>query len=251
MSRIHLFVIKAKDHRNRNMKLTTILVAASGLTAQAFGVNSKQTIVKRVSTAGVPSLRKDAPSTVSPLFRDAALTRGGAVPGWNAYNEQLEKNPLPAKAFTSLVGFLLGDLLAQLFIVKAPTLDIRRLVTLSVFGFIYHGPSGHYFYNFLDSKIQGTDSKSVAKKVAIDQLLWCPIFMTVYFTYLGLVNGNSFATIGNKIKNDLFSAMQGSWKVWPLVHAVNFKFISTKHRLVFINGVQIAFNMFLSLLGSK
>ena len=82
-------------------------------------------------------------------------------------------------------------------------------------------------------------------------LSYSPIFMTVFFTYLGLVNGDSFATIGSKIKNDLLSACQGSWKVWPLVHAVNFKFISTKHRLVFINGVQVAFNMFLSLIGTK
>ena len=140
--------------------------------------------------------------------------------------------------------------LYQLFIVKSG-LDIKRLVTLSVFGFIYHGPSGHYFYNWLDSKIQGTDGGSVATKVAIDQVFWCPIFMCVFFTYLGLVNGDSFSAIGNKIKTDLFTAVQGSWKVWPFVHAVNFKFISTKHRLVFINGVQIAFNMFLSLLGSK
>lgn len=75
--------------------------------------------------------------------------------------------------------------------------------------------------------------------------------MTVFFTYLGIVNGDSFATIGNKIKNDLFAAVQGSWRVWPVVHAVNFKFISNKHRLVFINSVQIAFNMFLSIIGSK
>ena len=128
---------------------------------------------------------------------------------------------------------------------------MKRFITLSVFGFIYHGPSGHYFYNWLDSKITGTDAKAVFTKVAIDQILWCPIFMTVFFTYLGLVNGDSLATIGNKIKSDLLTACQGSWKVWPLVHAVNFKFISTKHRLVFINGVQIAFNMFLSIIGSK
>jgi len=75
--------------------------------------------------------------------------------------------------------------------------------------------------------------------------------MCVFFTYLGLVAGDSFATIGAKIQADLFTAMKTSWKVWPFVHAVNFKFISTKHRLIFINGVQIAFNMFLSLLGSK
>ena len=128
---------------------------------------------------------------------------------------------------------------------------MKRFITLSVFGFIYHGPSGHYFYNWLDSKISGTEAKDVALKVGIDQLLWCPVFMSVFFTYLGLVNGDSISTIVDKIKNDLFTAVQGSWKVWPIVHAVNFKFISTKHRLVFINTVQVAFNMFLSLIGSK
>ena len=112
-------------------------------------------------------------------------------------------------------------------------------------------PSGHYFYNWLDDKIKGTRAQDVALKVGIDQVLWCPIFMTVFFTYLGLVNGDSFAVIGEKIKKDLLIACQGSWKVWPFVHAINFKFISNKHRLVFINTVQVAFNMFLSLLGSK
>jgi len=75
--------------------------------------------------------------------------------------------------------------------------------------------------------------------------------MSVFFTYLGLVNGDSFSAIGNKIKADLFTACQGSWKVWPIVHTVNFRFIQSKHRLVFINAVQIAFNMFLSIIGSK
>merc|ERR1712150_351920 len=97
---------------------------------------------------------------------------------------------------------------------------------------------------------EGKKFKDVFLKVAIDQIFWCPIFVCVFFTYLGLVNGNSFSTIGTKIQNDLLSACQGSWKVWPLVHAVNFRFIQNKHRLVFINGVQILFNMFLSLIGT-
>ena len=236
------------------MKLISILVAASCFTAQAFQPSQRPVLKKTSATTANPALvsglRNKAPASVSPLFRDAALTRGGAVPGWAAYNNALDNTPITAKACTSAVGFFLGDLLAQLFIVKSG-IDVRRLVTLSVFGFIYHGPSGHYFYNWLDSKISGTDGVSVATKVAIDQIFWCPIFMTVFFTYLGLCAGDSFGTIGAKIKADLFTAMQGSWKVWPFVHAINFKFISTKHRLVFINGVQIAFNMFLSLLGSK
>jgi hypothetical protein len=102
------------------MKLISILVAASCLTAQAFGVSQRPTIKKISSSnpalvvpSGLRNNNKVPDATVSPLFRDASLTRGGAVPGWAAYNEALDKNPITAKALTSAVGFFLGDLLAQ------------------------------------------------------------------------------------------------------------------------------------------
>lgn len=231
------------------MKLTTILVAISCIAASAFGVTPNPALAKKANVAVKPAFRKDT-AVSSPLFRDPAAVRGGAVPGWAAYNDSLDKYPLATKAFTSLVGWALGDFLAQVFI-SGGAFDMKRFITLSLFGFLYHGPSGHYFYNWLDKTIPGTEAKVVALKVLIDQTMWCPIFMTVFFTYLGLVNGDSMNVIVKKVKTDLLSACQGSWKVWPLVHAVNFKFISTKHRLVFINGVQVAFNMFLSLIGTK
>mmetsp|Transcript_18724 Transcript_18724/g.43485 ORF Transcript_18724/g.43485 Transcript_18724/m.43485 type:complete len:159 (+) Transcript_18724:65-541(+) len=92
------------------MKLFSVLVASSFLTISAFGVSPAQKA--GIQKAPVSGLRKDAAAT-SPLFRDPSLTRGGAVPGWAAYNEALDKNPLPTKAFTSLVGWALGDFLAQ------------------------------------------------------------------------------------------------------------------------------------------
>ena len=98
-----------------NMKLTTLIVTLSCLSAQAFGVSPRAPVSKGLKSdpALVNSLRKQAPATKSALFRDTSLTRGGAVPGWAAYNEALDKNPLTAKACTSLVGWFLGDLLAQ------------------------------------------------------------------------------------------------------------------------------------------
>lgn len=236
------------------MKLVSLLLISSSLAASAFGVSPNPSVSKnsnlQPSTNVKSAFRKDSAASKSPLFRDPSLVRGGAVPGWAAYNRALDESPLTAKACTSLVGWALGDVLAQIFISGGP-FDMKRFITLSAFGFLYHGPSGHYFYNWLDSKIPGKDGASIAKKIIIDQTMWCPIFMTVFFTYLGLVNGDSLATIGNKVKKDLFSAVQGSWKVWPMVHFVNFKFISNKHRLLFLNAVQVAFNMFLSIIGSK
>jgi len=233
------------------MKLTSLLVSATCLTTTAFGVNNQASISKSLNPALTSSLRTKSPSTTSALFRDPSLTRGGAVPGWASYNNALDEKPLTTKALTSLVGWFLGDLLVQVFMMTEAALDIKRLVTLSAFGMLWHGPTGHYFYNWLDGKIPGTDAKSVVTKVAIDQILWCPVFMTVFFTYLGLVNGDSVATIGDKIKKDLFAAVQGSWKVWPIVHSVNFKFIKPKYRIPYINSFQIGFNMFLSIIGNK
>ena len=96
------------------MKLTTLIVTLSCLSAQAFGVSPRSQVKSLKSDpALVSSLRKQGPATNSALFRDTSLTRGGAVPGWAAYNDALDTNPLTAKACTSLVGWFLGDLLAQ------------------------------------------------------------------------------------------------------------------------------------------
>lgn len=90
------------------MKLTSILVASSLLAASAFGVSPSKSLVK----PGQSGFRKDA-AAASPLFRDPNLVRAGAVPGWAAYNDALDKKPLITKAMTSLVGWALGDVLAQ------------------------------------------------------------------------------------------------------------------------------------------
>jgi len=98
------------------MKLIAALLATFCLAASAFGVTpSTKTTVQRPLTkspALLSPLRKGAASS-SPLFRDPLVTRGGAVPGWQAYNDALDKSPLATKAFTSLVGWALGDALAQ------------------------------------------------------------------------------------------------------------------------------------------
>jgi hypothetical protein len=93
-------------------KLFTVLLASSCLAVSAFGPTASKTRTSS-SPALVSGLRKTGTADSSVLFRDASVTRGGAVPGWAAYNDALDKSPLPTKALTSLFGWALGDLLAQ------------------------------------------------------------------------------------------------------------------------------------------
>jgi hypothetical protein len=98
------------------MKLLSLLVVSSTLAVSAFGVSPNPPFTKsthfKADSMVKPAFRKDS-AVNSPLFRDPILVRGGAVPGWEAYNKALDDSPLTAKAFTSLVGWALGDVLAQ------------------------------------------------------------------------------------------------------------------------------------------
>ena len=69
----------------------------------------------------------------------------------------------------------------------------------------------------------------------------------MFFTYLGLAEGKSLDDIQKKIKNDLATAVMGSWTVWIPAHTVNFKFVPTSQRLLYINTIQARIETFLAL----
>ena len=171
---------------------------------------------------------------------------------WAKYNAMLEAQPLLTKALTSLTGFTIGDILAQKFVNDdSKPYDVMRTIRLGSFGFLIHGTTGHYFYGFLDSKLPGTKPVTVASKVLIDQTMWNPIFGLMFFGYLNAVEGKSFEDYTNKLKADLKTAVMGSWAVWVPAHTINFAFIPPSQRLLYINSIQIGYNIFLSFLGNK
>jgi protein Mpv17 len=170
---------------------------------------------------------------------------------WSSYEDALEENPILVKACTSLIGFSVGDFLAQKFVSKSPEFDYYRLARMASFGFLFHGTISHFFYNKLEDVIPGTTTIPIIKKVFTDQVLWAPIFTFVYLTWMGVTSGLSPAAVGEKIKTDLIKGVVGSWSVWPLVHAIGFKFVPLRQRLLYINCIQIGYNVFLSMLGSN
>jgi protein Mpv17 len=170
---------------------------------------------------------------------------------WARYNKLLSAQPLLTKATTSLVGFTAGDLLAQNFVEDNDKYDPMRTLRLGSFGFLVHGTTGHYFYGFLDSKLPGTKPATVATKVVVDQVFWNPIFGCMFFGFLNFAEGKSFADLKKKLNQDLQTAVMGSWAVWVPAHTVNFAFIPPAQRLLYINTIQIGYNIFLSFLGNK
>mmetsp|Transcript_1490 Transcript_1490/g.4517 ORF Transcript_1490/g.4517 Transcript_1490/m.4517 type:complete len:194 (+) Transcript_1490:115-696(+) len=168
---------------------------------------------------------------------------------WASYNARLAAKPLQTKTMTSFTGFILGDLVAQ-----APDLmdgkpwDAWRTTKLGLFGLCLHGPIGHYWYGFLDRAIMPTAAKSagaVATKTAIDQILWAPVFTSIFFGSMKFLDGKS-EQIKDEIETKLWPTMKVNWTVWPLAHLINFRFIPSSQRILYINVVQVGYNAFLS-----
>ena len=127
--------------------------------------------------------------------------------------------------------------LLSLAVVRAPgsEWDWNRTAKMATFGAAWHGPSGHFFYGFLDAKMPGTAAQTVASKVIIDQVrrrrrlasvgaswlslrtrhvaqvFWNPIFGTVFFTYLNFWEGKSVDDLKKKLEQDLMTAVTASW----------------------------------------
>jgi len=186
----------------------------------------------------------------------APVPAGGDEPSnpfkmaWKMYNDKLESDPLIMKMLTSLTGFVLGDVIAQTLITKGD-FDFFRLFRLASFGFLIHGSTSHYFYGFLDGKIPGTTAPVVAAKVFIDQVLWNPIFGIMFFGYVAALESKGFQYVIDKTKNELMTQVTGSWKVWPLAHTINFRFIPSSQRVLYINSIQIGYNCFLSMISNR
>ena len=56
---------------------------------------------------------------------------------------------------------------------------------------------------------------------------------------MGFTNGDGPAAVAAKVKRDLMTQVTGSWTVWPIAHAINFRFIPTSQRLLYINTIQV------------
>ena len=61
---------------------------------------------------------------------------------WYSYNDMLDERPIFVKSMTSLFGFALGDILAQL--IGGTSYNLFRTLRMTLFGIFMDGPVGTY-----------------------------------------------------------------------------------------------------------
>ncbi|EEH51993.1 uncharacterized protein MICPUCDRAFT_5975, partial [Micromonas pusilla CCMP1545] len=173
-----------------------------------------------------------------------------------AYDAALASAPVLTKSITSWAGFTIADVVAQA-LTNALDLDANanddgrsgsgsvrfdpsRTLRNGLFGLAFYGPVSGAWYACLDANVMTEDpngATAVAAKTFLDQALWAPALVTSLFAW-------DLACSGEPLR-DLIDTLYVNWSFWPAFHVLNFSFVPPGERILYVNVVQVIYNVFL------
>jgi len=193
---------------------------------------------------------------------DHGMTRGWTqseiamripLDNWGAYESALQEFPVYTKTMINVVIYLLGDWLSQTLFQKKNPLDFDAMRVLRN-GFIglCFGPLVHEYYQFSDSILPPDGGIFIRlQKILMDQTIYLTIKCSIYIMAVGLLQGDSFETAKQNVRDRIKGIVFTAWKFWPLVHCITYGVIPARHRILWVNSVDLIWNAILATLSRK
>ena len=98
----------------------------------------------------------------------------------------------------------------------------------------------------LDRRLPGRSLVVVLKKLLVDQLLFSPVCLTVFFLSLGLFQGGDWTSFVSDVRHKGWQLYAAEWLVWPPAQLVNFYLLPTKFRVLYDNSISLMFDIYTS-----
>lgn len=200
------------------------------------------------------------PHVLSLSHHRLAAARPLARNPWAAYNHALQAQPLATKSITSVVGFALGDAIAQWAAAKGRrqrgqhmNMDFARMARMAIFGGALAGPLGHYWFQFLDRNIMPsnpTNPMAVVAKCVLDQTLMSPFGTFLFFVSSQAMLGHPEAVVPT-LRQKFVPTVASSYKLWPAAHVVNFAVIPSSQRVLYTTLVSVVWTYMLSCMAAQ
>ncbi|XP_065849238.1 uncharacterized protein [Euphorbia lathyris] len=185
---------------------------------------------------------------------------------WKWYQHCLSSHPVKTQIISSGILWGIGDVGAQYIThstavnrLKKPQdvetefkVNWKRAAITGLFGFGFVGPVGHFWYEGLDKlirlrlKMPPKSIRFVATKVAADGIIFGPIDLFVFFTYMGFSTGKSVDQVKEDVKRDFLPALILEGGVWPIVQIANFRYVPVRYQLLYVNMFCLLDSAFLS-----
>jgi len=172
--------------------------------------------------------------------------------GFSRLSIALDKRPLVTRMTLAGMTFSIGDTIAQHIdgTVKEHKLQPKRVFRMFIWGSCLFAPFVHGWFKILDRTFPAKTMKTVLVKTFLDQTISGPTLNASLMAYLIFSTGGTFEQVKDKWRRDYFRVIKTQWSVWPMVHIVNFRFVSHKWRLPFVNVVSIFWSTYASYINS-
>lgn len=104
----------------------------------------------------------------------------------------------------------------------------------------------HYWYILLDKRLGVLrTAKTITTKILVDQILFSPINLAVYFSTIGLMERSSVARVKDElIEKGMEQIYVAEWLIWPPAQFVNFYFLPLRYRILWDNLISLGFDIY-------
>ncbi|CAM9932650.1 unnamed protein product, partial [Phaeothamnion confervicola] len=168
---------------------------------------------------------------------------------WNGYETGLEENPILVKTLINVVIYLIGDWMAQTQWGKDGRdlldFDLGRTLRNGIIAALF-GPLVHAYYEFSDVILPMDEPINRVLKILMDQSVYFATKCSAYIALVALLRGDGPAAAGQQVKDRLWPVLTTGWKFWPIVHVFTYSVIPPRHRVLWVNCVDLLWSSILS-----
>lgn len=191
------------------------------------------------------------------------------------YQHSLKTRPYVTNIIGTSIIFSSGDFLAQILFPEQPVIfnnnqksesdklqpqyNYERTLRSAVYGGLIFSPIGYNWYNFISGlrfpmyqKIVSTRLRSwatLATRVAIDQLVFSPSAVALYFIIMTLLENKHESTVSmlqQKLETNFTDTLVTNWMIWPAFQCFNLSVVPVDFRLLAGNVMGVFWNCYLS-----
>lgn len=80
----------------------------------------------------------------------------------------------------------------------------------------------------------------------MDQTIYLTVKCSIYIYAVGVLSGNDWRTCKQTVMDKIGGIVVTAWKFWPLVHCITYGVIPARHRILWVNSVDLVWNAILA-----
>jgi len=132
-----------------------------------------------------------------------------------------------------------------------PPFDGQRLFRFVLYGFAV-GAAQFKWYHLLEKTLPLVKGSLLPpfKRVCADQLVFAPVSLSIFYGYMGFMEGRSLKDTQYKLQQLYWPTLKANWILWPAVQALNFSIVPLKYQLPIVSTVNIVWTCYLSTMNS-